>query len=90
MDKQTDKPDADSGGRAHKAGALDIRNVIGGLLSTYGVILLVLGDLRRHRGRQDRRRERQPVGGAGDAPHGCRVPGLGAVAPAGGAAPPDV
>ena len=43
MDKQTDKPDADSGGRAHKAGALDIRNVIGGLLSTYGVILLVLG-----------------------------------------------
>ena len=43
MDKQTDRPEAEAGGRAHKAGALDIRNVIGGLLSTYGVILLVLG-----------------------------------------------
>ena len=30
-------------GRAHKAGALDIRNVIGILLSTYGVILVLLG-----------------------------------------------
>jgi hypothetical protein len=29
--------------RRHKAGALDIRNIIGGLLSTYGVILVVVG-----------------------------------------------
>jgi hypothetical protein len=42
MDKQTDKS-VDSDGRAHKAGALDIRNVIGILLSTYGVILLLVG-----------------------------------------------
>ncbi len=37
------KSDVESGGRAHKAGAFDIRNVIGVLLSTYGVILLLLG-----------------------------------------------
>jgi hypothetical protein len=42
MDKQTDKP-GDSDGRAHKAGALDIRNVIGILLSTYGAILVLMG-----------------------------------------------
>ena len=41
-DNQTDQP-ADGGGRAHKAGALDIRNVIGILLSTYGVILVLMG-----------------------------------------------
>ena len=29
--------------RRHTAGALDIRNIIGGLLSVYGVILLVMG-----------------------------------------------
>ncbi len=29
--------------RRHKAGALDIRNIIGGLLSVYGVILLAMG-----------------------------------------------
>ena len=29
--------------RRHSAGALDIRNIIGGLLSTYGVILVVVG-----------------------------------------------
>ena len=29
--------------RAHKAGALDIRNVIGILLTTYGAILVLLG-----------------------------------------------
>jgi hypothetical protein len=29
--------------RRHKAGALDIRNIIGGLLSTYGVILVAVG-----------------------------------------------
>jgi hypothetical protein len=29
--------------RRHQAGALDIRNIIGGLLSTYGVILLAMG-----------------------------------------------
>lgn len=29
--------------RRHKAGALDIRNIIGGLLATYGVILVVTG-----------------------------------------------
>jgi hypothetical protein len=29
--------------RRHQAGALDIRNIIGGLLSTYGLILLAMG-----------------------------------------------
>ena len=29
--------------RRHTAGALDIRNIIGGLLSVYGAILLVMG-----------------------------------------------
>ncbi len=29
--------------RRHTAGALDIRNIIGGLLSVYGVILLAVG-----------------------------------------------
>ncbi len=29
--------------RRHKAGALDIRNIIGGLLSVYGVILVAQG-----------------------------------------------
>ena len=29
--------------RRHTAGALDIRNIIGGLLGAYGVILLLLG-----------------------------------------------
>jgi hypothetical protein len=29
--------------RRHQAGALDIRNIIGGLMATYGVILLVMG-----------------------------------------------
>ncbi len=29
--------------RRHKAGALDIRNIVGGLLSTYGVILTLVG-----------------------------------------------
>jgi hypothetical protein len=29
--------------RRHTAGALDIRNIIGGLLGVYGVILLVMG-----------------------------------------------
>ncbi len=30
-------------GHKHTAGALDIRNIIGGLLSVYGVILLLMG-----------------------------------------------
>ena len=29
--------------RRHQAGALDIRNIIGGLLATYGVILIAVG-----------------------------------------------
>jgi hypothetical protein len=29
--------------KKHTAGALDIRNIIGGLLATYGVILLLMG-----------------------------------------------
>ncbi|WP_341927188.1 hypothetical protein [Nocardioides psychrotolerans] len=35
-------PDSTSG-RTHTAGALDIRNIIGGLLGTYGVILTITG-----------------------------------------------
>jgi len=32
-----------SGSKKHTAGALDIRNIIGGLLGTYGVILVLMG-----------------------------------------------
>ena len=42
MAKKTDDQ-VQGDGRAHKAGALDIRNVIGALLATYGVILVLLG-----------------------------------------------
>ena len=42
MAKKTDNQ-VQGDGRAHKAGALDIRNVIGALLTTYGVILVLLG-----------------------------------------------
>ena len=42
MAKKTDNR-VEGDGRAHKAGALDIRNVIGALLTTYGVILVLLG-----------------------------------------------
>ena len=38
-----DSVGVDSGGRAHKAGALDIRNVIGALLGIYGAILTLMG-----------------------------------------------
>jgi hypothetical protein len=40
-EKDDNRIEGDS--RAHKAGALDIRNVIGILLATYGVILVLLG-----------------------------------------------
>jgi uncharacterized membrane protein len=42
MARKTDNQ-VEGDGRAHKAGALDIRNVIGILLATYGVILVLLG-----------------------------------------------
>ena len=42
MAKKTDNQ-VEGDGRAHKTGALDIRNVIGALLATYGVILAVVG-----------------------------------------------
>jgi hypothetical protein len=44
-DQPSDPPadDVDAGGRAHKAGALDIRNVIGALLGLYGVVLTLMG-----------------------------------------------
>ena len=59
--------------RRHTAGALDIRNIIGGLLSVYGVILLVMGLFGRHRDGQDRRRQRQPLGGDRPARRGPRA-----------------
>jgi hypothetical protein len=34
---------ASTSGRRHTAGLLDIRNIIGGLLATYGVILTLTG-----------------------------------------------
>lgn len=34
---------AASGEKAHKAGAFDVRNFIGGLLGLYGVVLLLTG-----------------------------------------------
>ena len=42
MAKKTDNQ-GEGDARAHKTGALDIRNVIGALLATYGVILVLLG-----------------------------------------------
>ena len=39
----TDNTSQTSGSAKHTAGALDIRNIIGGLLSVYGVILLLMG-----------------------------------------------
>lgn len=35
-------------GRAHKAGAFDIRNIIGALMGVYGVILALAGLLGEH------------------------------------------
>ena len=35
--------DSSSSARRHSAGLLDIRNIIGGLLATYGVILTLMG-----------------------------------------------
>jgi len=43
MARKTDDNEVEGDGRAHKAGALDIRNVIGVLLATYGVILVLMG-----------------------------------------------
>ena len=40
MADNTSRP---KGSQKHTAGALDIRNIIGGLLGTYGVILVLLG-----------------------------------------------
>jgi len=34
---------AEKTGRTHTAGALDIRNIIGGLLTVYGLILTLMG-----------------------------------------------
>ncbi|MXG89684.1 hypothetical protein [Nocardioides flavescens] len=34
---------AEQSGRTHTAGALDIRNIIGGLLGAYGLILTLMG-----------------------------------------------
>jgi hypothetical protein len=38
----------DTRGRSHQAGAFDIRNIIGGLLGLYGVILALAGLLGEH------------------------------------------
>ena len=39
----TDSTSQPKSSQKHTAGALDIRNIIGGLLGTYGVILVLLG-----------------------------------------------
>ena len=39
----TDNTSQAGGPEKHTAGALDIRNIIGGLLGTYGVILVLMG-----------------------------------------------
>jgi hypothetical protein len=33
----------DAGGGKHAAGAFDVRNVIGGLIGVYGVVLVIMG-----------------------------------------------
>jgi hypothetical protein len=38
----------DTGGTPHKAGLFDIRNIIGALMATYGVILTLAGLLGEH------------------------------------------
>ena len=43
MSPNPDSTAAPSSRRRHRAGALDIRNIIGGLLAVYGVILLATG-----------------------------------------------
>jgi len=43
MSHPTDSTDSTSSTRKHTAGALDIRNIIGGLLAVYGLILLLMG-----------------------------------------------
>ncbi len=62
----------------HTAGALDIRNIIGGLLGVYGVILVLMGIFGDKELRQDRRRQRQPVGRPRAGGRGRGVPRLGA------------
>lgn len=42
MSEPTQTPDVDRPGH-HTAGAFDIRNIIGGLIGVYGVILLLMG-----------------------------------------------
>src|SRR4051812_39101586 len=43
MAEETSSTPSTSSDRKHTAGALDIRNIIGGLLGVYGVILLLVG-----------------------------------------------
>ena len=43
-----DKTTTSDSGRAHKAGAFDIRNIIGALMGIYGVILALAGLLGEH------------------------------------------
>jgi hypothetical protein len=44
----SDNATEQSGARAHKAGAFDIRNIIGALMGIYGVILVLAGLLGEH------------------------------------------
>ena len=43
MDSDKNTTKAESERRSHRAGALDIRNVIGSLLGVYAVILVLMG-----------------------------------------------
>ena len=43
MSDTSDVTSTESGGSTHKAGVFDIRNIIGALMGTYGVILTLAG-----------------------------------------------
>ena len=48
MSDANDTKSTDTGGAPHKAGLFDIRNIIGALMATYGVILTLAGLLGEH------------------------------------------
>lgn len=48
MSDTSDVTSTESGGSTHKAGVFDIRNIIGALMGTYGVILTLAGLFGEH------------------------------------------
>ena len=74
-----------SGKRAHTAGIYDIRNIIGSLLTIYGVILTAMGLFGDPETDKTGGSQREPVGRSGAPRRRPRLHRLGAAAPGGGA-----